>query len=74
MTGLVGAVCGIAVGFIFPGMLAWKGEAGVAWKVFAAVLLVVGSSLMGAGIAAPFLERSDGSLSSTLSAAVLQGL
>ncbi|GAB4820226.1 hypothetical protein N2152v2_007272 [Parachlorella kessleri] len=74
MTGLVGAVCGIAVGFVFPGMLAWKGEAGAAWKVFAAVLVVVGITLMGAGIAAPFLERSDGSTGSTLGATVVQGL
>ncbi len=61
MTGLVGAVCGIAVGFIFPGMLAWKGEAGLGWRAFAVLLLVTGTALMVAGIAAPFIEASGGS-------------
>lgn len=60
MTSLIGAICGIATGFIFPGLLAWRNEQGWAWRLFAAMLLVVGTALMAAGVAAPFLDGSGG--------------
>ena len=61
MIGLVGATCGIAMAFFFPGMLAMRVPSGGkgAW-VGGVVLLVLGTVLMLAGISSTLMEGGGG--------------
>lgn len=60
MAGVLGATCGTALGFVFPGLLAWRGEAHWRWQAFGALLVVLGAALTVAGVASAVQRPDDG--------------
>ena len=58
LIGVVGAVCGVAMGFLFPGLLAWKLKGVVAGaEIGGGALVVAGIFLMVAGVVSTMMNK-----------------